>query len=49
MPPDSPDGPLPDDADVPTDEALPDHAALIALYFESLPRRPIMIGAAPED
>ena len=41
--PDSPsDAPLPDELDVPTDEASSDHAALIALYFESLPCRPFM-------
>lgn len=32
-----------------TDEAETIHAPFIALYFESLPRRPIMIAAAPED
>ncbi len=47
--PDSPsDAPLSDDTAVPTDEASIDHAA-IALYAAIIPRRPLMIGAWPED
>lgn len=47
MPDSPPDGPLPDDTAVPTDEASPDHAA-IASYFDALPQQPIMT-AGPED
>lgn len=46
--PDHSDAPLPEEIDTATDEAETIHAAAVALYFEALPRWPIM-SAGPED